>query len=238
MGEEVPVNNLEENKNSKSKTLFEAVGVETIIILLLAVVIVGIMSYLNIIPLSKLNPFPQKSAQPEKGFDSNHVFIPSPTVNPNLPADITAISEIPTYTVTLEKKEELIKLLRGWEIFGRIYYNKVEDYAENKPIEKITIYLTDKIQSRKSQVDSAGNTITAVNTIIKGNAIDYYVYVNPTTLQAAKGTNAGGYVMSALLRDFYNLSHQKITDTKKRDADILMVLQAEIPKNYILISPK
>ncbi len=225
---------------SDDKKAFKFFGIESLVIILLIVVILIILSYLNVIPFksyfSKLSGS-KPSPTPTKTASKTNIYV-QPTAIPGLSTTVTVVSENPSYTLTLQKKDAFISLLKSWTFFARTYVNS--DNKATKPIENLIIHLAATDQPIKSQVDKDGGTVTSYKIDVSGNTVDYYVYVAPSVLSENKTPEErGGFALSATLRSLYTMTHEYLlTDDKSRENQIATVMQAEIPKQYFLINPK
>lgn len=188
-------NPIEEKENKKALRVF---GIESVIIIVLIIVIIAILSYLKVFSLSGIfqnipgisKPTPTFSPEAKAYFESQRKRqmqeIEQKKPNPNLPKDISIVSEIPSVSASIADKQGLINLLNSWGVYGRTYDASV--YANGnmagKPLEDIVIHVTDKPQkenrvSGKNQDDIYSSSYAELTP----GKMDITVQVEPSALK-------------------------------------------------------
>lgn len=183
---------MENNLTTDDRKAFKLFGIESAIIILLIIVIVVVLSVLNVIPyrsfipgLSNIKVTPTFTPENNAYFDAQRKLqmerIKAATPNQNLPADISIVSDIPSVSAEVTNKEGLIKLLREWGIYGRVYQASV--YAKGsmgtKPLEKIVIHVTDKVQQANQYAkDIKGQIYSSSYTNLTPGQMDIYIQVD------------------------------------------------------------
>lgn len=235
------INQPQEQKSSKYKNLIAAIGIEGIFIVVALLVIFGILSYLNIVPLSKFLTFLPSAGKPntvaksvpgKKGFRDPNYPVASPTINLNVPKSVTAVSEFPGYTVTIKNKQELIALLASWEVYGRPFSGTSEEgNTKAVPISSIVLTLTPKPQ-KGNLVSSPGTGVYLSSGILATEKqVNILVFVSPQIL-ADKTKNAGNYFQVEAFTAAYNMAHpansaEEYTKRQNEIVDILNTLRSQ-----------
>lgn len=212
---------MEEEGGEKKKSILRAVGIETVFIGVIILIIVGTLIYLNIIPLSKFFPGQKTSPFPLKGRDLSRVISPTsiPTPAP-VNAQINVVSDIPDYSITLNNKEDILSILKKWDVYGKIYGADLYNSVTPQPLEKITIHLTDQEQKLFAVRDNNGIYISSGITF-KNNSSDLYVYIKKSILEDSK-KNIDRLLLIQALTTLYGASNQVNSVDKLNEATKLV----------------
>ena len=201
------------------------------IALLLAVIIVFIfgLAYFNLLSISKItNPFSTKntitkSVKPTKPIRPT----PTPTLKPFVidttkKGDISAVSDIPTYKVTLLQKQALVDLLASWGTFSVVEH--LYKTQGKVPTSNIIIHLTDKEQKGNIVTNPKIGTYLASGIVINPPSFDLYIYVLPSIL-ATPSQNPASLFQWEFVSTVWRFSHSTGTaaDVKKVEDNLTKV---------------
>ncbi len=177
----------------ENKKAFQAFGIEIVIIIILILIILGVLSFLNIIPIRSLIPGlgvrPTPTPPPSQGyFDPERAAQLQntglyTTPNPNLPKNISIVSEIPSMSPSVAQKEGLMQLFSQWGVYGRVYQSGI--YARGlmgtSPLEEIVIHVTDKPQQANIYSNDGGETVYSSSyAVLERGKMNIYIQIDPT----------------------------------------------------------
>ncbi len=165
---------------SDNKKAFKIFGIESFIILILIVVILALLYFLGLFPGFSKNQGMTEVTPVNVVKKGAGITI---TPNPDLPKDVTILSDIPLLKAQIRNKEALINVFKGWNVYGRVFEPTV--YANgsmsNKPLEKIIIRLTDKPQPANKFSNDQGKTVYSSSYAqFSPGQIEVKVQVDPT----------------------------------------------------------
>jgi len=201
-----------EQKEENKKAL-KVFGVESLIILILIFVIIGILSFLNIIPLRSLIPgLPgvNPTSTPKPGsqgyFDPGRAAVLSmtpaqPTIIENTPANVTASSLNPNYTLTLSNEDEFVSsVLDQLPLFGRVYPSA--DPNVKSTINSLNIILANEPSETYILTDDQG-VYSSADIKIQGNTVIIRQYWAPRVFEKY-GSDASFVFQGSVLFNLYN----------------------------------
>lgn len=151
---------MENNLTPEDKKAFRLFGIESVIIILLIIVILVVLSMLNVIPLRSFIPGLSGIRPTGTVKDvENQALVEQYR---KAPASISAVSDIPGYTVSVNNEEELIRILKSWGVYGKSY--GASSFASGStgavPLKKIVLHMTDKVQqANKYSTDGTNKTV-------------------------------------------------------------------------------
>lgn len=186
-------------KTVQNKKALKFFGIEVFIILILIIVIIVVLVYLKVFPFSNVislkpgagAPTPTFSAQDKAYFESQRQKILQKAqqlnnYNPNLPTEITIVSDVPDVQLTLNNEVELANILKGWKIFGRLYDSSsglATGTMNAKPLEKIVIHAVSEPQIANRYVN--GSTVYSSSSVkLSPGQMDVYIQIDTTKPEA------------------------------------------------------
>ncbi len=113
---------------------------------------------------------------------------------------VIAVSDIPTYTLKVERHDELVAHLNRWAIFNKPY-NLGKRGSTIVPLTKITVHLTDQMQAGGKVSSPKDGVYLSSDIKASRGALDVYIYVLPKLLQPS----GGQYVHTQFLSTMWGL---------------------------------
>ncbi len=233
---------MDEQSDKKITTNFIAVliGAESIVLLVVSISILGLLNYLNILPLSQNYPqffgfLPHQKTlgtQPISGSLSTQV-VDNPTIEVS--------SGVGGYVLELQNKDNLIELLKDWGIYGLPVLQRGTPGVTH--IRKLQVKLVDdelpldKIKTLNGPVYLSSNVTPQAN-----NTILVEIQVGKDILKD-RTDEAGGFLQSQFLRTMY-FQQASINTPKKSfkllEQEVIEKLQQlnKEDKNYFKINKK
>lgn len=211
---------MEDEVGQKKKSILRAVGIETIFLGVIILIIIGILSFLNIIPLSKINPILFGWMSQEQ--------------------KLVVVSDIPRYKVSINNSDDFLKLINQWNLYGK-NFSIQSGSTENIPLKSIRIHLVSNDQFINAY-QSNGSTYLSSSIKISRGRFDIYVYLSNNILTdnskfpAQKNTLLAVGVITALARLNEYVIYGK-NDPTKNFNEVLKKLD-EDKKTYFKIEKK
>lgn len=145
--------------------------------------------------------------------------------------DVQVISEIRSYTVTIQSKEKLIGLLNSWAVFGKAYPAPLlTTGTATLPLRKIIIHLASASSDATLPKKDGRILLPPVGYWSKGiftaDVLDYYLYIRPELLETTLGPK-GIYIQNQFIPYIYGISHptstkEELNQKRKAIKDIMI----------------
>lgn len=176
------------------------------------VVIVGalvLLNYFSIVPLSRIAPgalgwLPVRS-------DTQETIIPASGSSKVTRTFITQ-SEVEGIRVEVQNGQELMKLLESWGTFKDLIQDNKGSSTNGKPVQKITIILTD-VEQQEEKIGYEGEQGAYISslTTVKPGQLDVKVHIDKKLLQdASKRDHLNLYLQTGFISAVYKLTHKPV----------------------------
>jgi hypothetical protein len=239
----------------QKKNAFIILRVEFVVIIAVVVLIFGILNYFLIFPLSIMNPklfgwLPTKSISPNLP-PAEQTLNPetqkgqsvAPTVKPTItitidkaPSSIKYVSDIPQFSIKLNQKDELERLLQEWNVY---FYLK--SFGLDKKLDNVVIHLTDKEQADNKISSPKAGVFLSSDIKGSGGTSDIYIGVAESVLNDPK-SDKSAFFQSEFLRTMYNISHSAIglseQEARSKSFSTLMTTLRKNNKVFFIIEKK
>lgn len=174
--------NISNETNSQSKSPFSKWGFLLVTLLLIAGIILLTLNYLKKSPkLFSLPPVPvdQKTTPPPSNVGRG--FYNTTPVPIDFSVDIEAVSDFPGHSLSINDKENFLKTLKDWEVFGREYGDDKFGNTNGMVLRKINIHLT-SVEQPIYKITGKGGTAASTGYKFSQGTIDVYIYINTKLL--------------------------------------------------------
>lgn len=208
--------------------------IEIGIVLVIIFATLGILHYFQALPFSdflneKIGFLPKSSnlGSPRKPL------VPTPTgiilakttpipVN----SDITAISDVPGYSISITNKERLIELLTDWGVYGVDYILPGQRGETKGPLEEIEVRLSNQQQPLFPIQGTNKNVYVSSNISANNKKFTLTIGLSPEIIQTRTG-EAGGFITSQLISTLYRIANQTLDaqSQERRENDLTQILK-------------
>lgn len=190
---------------------------------LLAVIIVFVLGlvYFNLLPASKFLNFlsfsPNKNTalKPTKPITATStstapIVTQAPfVIDTTKKGEISAVSDISIYKVTLLNKQGLVDLLASWGVFSVV--DNLYKTQGKTPTSNIIVHLTDKEQKGNIVTNPKTGTYLASGFVISPSSFDVYIYVLPSIVSDSS-KNPSSFFQSEFVSTIYRLSNSNFSN--------------------------
>jgi len=219
--------------------------IEAVVVLIFIAGVLFVLNYFNIFPLSKINPtlfnfLPVREEGQNldnKTDDINSKQIPLPTrpVDKTIQGSMEVASDIPNYQIILNNEQELIRLLRDWDIYGNYFYDTNTAYNSAKPLSTIRVRLNPSPQRGILLSDTQGNPYLSYNITTTEGIMDLYVNISEETLRSEKA-DLGDLVTYAVIAPLYRFANSvPVKELEEREKALGVVITEQIENNYFQV---
>lgn len=222
-------------QDGKKKLAFLEVGLfEISFVLIVIIVFFGLLNYFNILSLSKLYPdtfgfLPHKTFNPTPLKKTQLTNSPLPVPTPTQANDISVVSDVPGYNLTIVDKSVLINYLNKLDIWGKTF----NDPTNPVILHNIELHLSNdnqKLQSQQKVQD--GNPLYSYNLLFINNTLKLNIYLYPDVLTDANSSKVLSNVVMIIMSRV-NLSEK---GGKSMSEDQTNKIQNEfVNKNFFLL---
>ncbi len=188
-------------QNRKKKFALLEIGLfEISFVLIIIIVLFGLLNYFNILSLSTLYPN-QLGFLPHQQITGKQLpKVLEPTPEPAQTNNVFAISDIPSYTLTIIDKNALISYINDFNIWGRSYNEKA-----NETILKKIIFRLSNTEGRINQLiqEPDGTPMFSSEYSSNQDTLDISIYINPKELASE---NRSDVFDKAVIANIYHIS--------------------------------
>ncbi len=177
-------------QNRKKRLAFLEVGLfEISFVFIIIIVLFGILNYFNILSLSAVYPN-QLGFLPHKSFDK--IAVQKDVISSPLPAtspaedSVSAVSDVPGYTLTIADQKSLMSYLNATHIWGKTF----NDLADPVFLQNIEFHLSsDNQRPENLEKDKSGNPLYSYNLLFINNTLKLYIYLYPNVFSGNNYAN-------------------------------------------------
>lgn len=220
-------------QNDKVKQ-FSVLVIAEVIFILCILLIVGILNYLNLLPLSKTFPgtlgfLPHKTTlQTLKQTPQRNTY--SYTKKGFL---VTAVSDVPDYTLEIRDKQKLLTLLSEWGLYEKDFTNKIS----NRSIYTVNLHLSTGILPNMIVTDKQRNPLVYSDIKVNNGTLEAFVSLSKTVLDENSRNRALFFQNGALISLYlFTKNGQVASQDAKSQNELIAVFKKLSESNTILFS--
>ncbi|MCL6096529.1 MAG: hypothetical protein M1444_02480 [Patescibacteria group bacterium] len=178
-----------EKQNRKKRLATLEVGLfEISFVLIIIIVLFGLLNYFNILSLSTLYPN-TFGFLPHKAFNStplpNAQLANSPSPTPIQTHDVSAVSDIPEYTLTITDQKLLISYLNATHIWSKTF----NQLARPITLTRINFHLANTEGNMKMFTNAQGKPLSSSTFKFQNSTLDLYIYLSPIALNSSENSD-------------------------------------------------
>jgi len=212
------------NQDRKKKFAFLEVGLfEISFVLIIIILFFGILNYFNILSLSKLYPNTFGFLPHQTTLSTTYKPASTKPVQTN---DVSAISDIPNYKLTLVNKNALMPYLGNFGLWNKTFNQN----GTATKINRIVFHLTNQELTTKTKLirDKNNNPTFSYKLTFSGKTLNIYISLPLETISAANQSKIYDY---SVITEVYDLGPGSSFSQKEEQSKLIDVFNQVDQKN-------